>query len=334
MKFAFNKCTILLLLLVSASGSGTAGAVVLPKCAAPPFEGEAAVKAIKDELALPYHKTMMVNESANGRLAYCLSRSGMEESGLSFGVSQLDLRTNAKAWLAFVAILTKAVNDDPSVKFEDSDLTYMNARLAGANAPRAKDLLKKKDTRLDALLDRANAALQTASSKQTIDAIHVEDVKAEVAFIRNVQSTLAGSPVGGDRLLGASLAAKLLVMDYHNLFGSIEGKLKPFMMTGTVATAEGPLKIGGDSLAVSDIARFVLSTKQGRGCKANERAELLRRMGYVFNVAKASGDKTTWTKEDRSFFSQELPSILGERCVSRQVDLGHLRTITEQPLWQ
>jgi hypothetical protein len=162
-------------------------------------------------LAWAYHLTMMVNESDDGRLAYCLTRSGMVESGLSFGVSQLDLRTNSKAWPVFAGILQQAGRDHASLAFDDTELSYMKSRLVGQTAPRARDLLKQDDPRLDPLLVRADEALKSDLSRQTIDTIHTEHVKNEVAFITRTQEDLRSSSVGAGKLLETSLIAKLLI---------------------------------------------------------------------------------------------------------------------------
>jgi hypothetical protein len=121
-------------------------------------------------------------------------------------------------------------------------------------------------------------------------------------------------------------------MDYRNLFGDISGKLKPFLMTGAVTMTSGLVKTNSPTVAVSDIMRFILKTKQVAGCAANERAELLRRMGYAITIARANGDQTPWTQKDRDFFAQALPAILDDRCVSRRVNLDHVRELTRHPL--
>lgn len=131
---------------------GTAQAVVLPRCTAPAYAGAATIKAMNSNLAWAYHQVMMVNESENGRLAYCLSRSGMEESGLSFGVSQLDLRTNSRAWPVLVRMLQEAGEVQASLRFDDADISYLQSQLVGLRAPRAKDLMVLNDPRLDTLL--------------------------------------------------------------------------------------------------------------------------------------------------------------------------------------
>jgi hypothetical protein len=324
----------MILFVISVAFGGVAWAVRLPRCEAPPYGGQAAIKAIGSELAWAYHQTMMVNESGDGRFAYCLTRSGMEESGLSFGVSQLDLRTNPKAWPVFAGILQQAGRDHASLVFDDAELSHMKAQLVGKKkAPKARDLLKQDDPRLDPLLVRADEALKSDASRQTIDTIHTEHVKNEVAFVTRTQEDLRSSSVGAGKLLETSLVAKLLIMDYRNLFGDISGTLKPFLMTGAVTMPSGrPVNMSGQTLAVNDIMRFILETKQGSGCKANERAELLRRMGYAIDIARANGDQTHWTQEDRDFFAQALPAILDDACVSRQVDLNHMRALTRDSL--
>lgn len=326
MKIAFQLTA--LLIVVEVAFVGSTQAVTLPKCTAPPYGGEAAIKAIGDELAWPYHLTMMINESDNGRVAYCLTRSGMVESGLSFGVSQLDLRTNTKAWSVLVGILQQAARQYPNLSFDNNELSYLRSRLVGISAPRARDLLKQNDPKLDLLLVRVSDALKSDSSRAVIDAIHTEDVKSKVVFISRVQNDMRSSSVGAGKLLETSLVAKLLVRDFRNLFGSITGKLEPFMKTGVVKMTSGTVSKKAQNLTVSDIMQFVLMTKQGAGCRPNQKAELLRRMGNVIDIARAHGDKTAWTPEDRHFFKQTLPTILASPCVSHQVDLGHVRRLT------
>src|SRR5262249_21192738 len=124
----------------------------------------------------------------------------------------------------------------------------------------------------------------------------------------------------------------LLIMDYRNLFGDISGKLKPFLMTGAVTMTSGLVKTSSPAVAVSDIMRFILNTKQGAGGQVNERAELLRRMGYAVTIARTNGDQTAWTQDDRDFFARALPEILDDPCVSRQVNLDHVRALTRHPL--
>ncbi|MCK9621341.1 MAG: hypothetical protein M0R47_12485 [Methylobacter sp.] len=303
-------------------------AVTLPKCDAPFYAGQESIKNIGSNVAFAYHLTMMVNESDNGRVAYCLTRSGMSESGLSFGVSQMDLRTNDKAWPVFEKILQKTGGEQKSLAFEEADIKLMRTLLVGKGAPTAKDLLKKDNPSIEALLIRANDALKSSSSRSIIDALHVEHVKNEVDFIARVQKDLDTSSVGGSKLLANSLAAKLLIMDFHNLFGSINNKLKPFLMTGEATMMGHQIKIRGPSISVSDILQFVLNTKQGAGCEPNQRAEVLRRMGYVIMIARNNGDRTDWTSEDREFFNKILPDILSNPCVNSTVDLRHVRKLT------
>jgi hypothetical protein len=307
-------------------------AVTLPKCDAPSYGGQESIKNIDSEVALAYHLTMMVNESDNGRVAYCLTRSGMKESGLSFGVSQMDLRTNDKAWPVFEKILQKAGLEQKSLAFDEADIKLIKSLLVGKSAPTALDLLKKDNPSLDALLIRANEALKSNSSRSIIDALHIEHVKNEVDFITRTQKDLDSSLVGGNKLLASSLAAKLLIMDFHNLFGSIDNKLKPFLMTGEATIKGNQMKMRGPTIAVSDLVQFVLNTKQGSGCEPYERAEVLRRMGYVIMIAQDNNDRTVWTSEDREFFNKILPSILNNPCVdSKKVDLSHVRKLTQNP---
>lgn len=331
MKIAFQLTT--LLIVIGFAFMGSTQAVTLPKCSAPPYEGEAAIKAIGDDLAWPYHLAMMINESNGGRVAYCLTRSGMLESGFSFGVSQLDLRTNTRAWPVLDRILRQAGREHPSLSFDDNELSYFQSRLVGMMAPRARDILRQDDPKLDLLLVRANEALKSESARAVIDTIHTEHVKKELVFISRVQDDMRSSSVGAGRLLENSLVAKLLIMDFNNLYGGISEKLAPFMRTGVVKMKSGTIvSTKGQNLMVSDIVRFILTTKQGAGCKPNERAELLRRMGNVIDIARAHGDKTAWMPEDQEFFTQTLPAILDSPCVSRQVDLSHVRRLTKHPL--
>lgn len=320
-----SKIISLLLLFIAINSY----AVTLPRCNAPPYSGQDSIQSLDNKLALAFHLTMMINESDNGKVAYCITRSGMVESGLSYGVSQLDLRTNNRAWPILLNILQKVGQEDKSLAFSEEELNYIQLQLVGLKAPRAIDILKKDDPKLDVILEKVSVALKNESAQLIINNIHKEHIQKALEFISNTQNNLNTSSIGASNLLETSLFAKLLIMDYWNLFGSINEKLMPYMVTGKVALNSGQINISGKSLSVSDIMQFILKTKQGSGCKANERAELLRRMGYVLVNARANGDKTHWTIEDRNFFSKTLPSILDEPCVSHQVDLGHLRKFTQ-----
>jgi hypothetical protein len=298
----------------------------LPKCKAQKYNGTPAVRALGDTLVSAYNEVMLVNESLGGEAAYCLSRSGMEESGLSFGVSQLDFRTNdANAWPTFEKIVAVATEEVPDIKFSKDELEFLKSKLVTKKAPRAKDLLAKTDKRLEDLLFRANRALKTNGSQKIINEYHLRHVQLKAAFLRETSATIRGSRVKADELTRDSLAFQLLLMDFKNLFGSISGEVLPFMQNGVLEKNGKSLKIAGSKFAVSDMIKYSLTTKQGSSCTRSGRAEILRRTGYVLVIARKYGDKTTWTQADIEFFKNELPKVISERCTSRAVDLKHLR---------
>ncbi len=304
--------------------SGTLhAATTLPSCKAPGYSGNKSIRDLNDPLAVAYNSVMLVNESGGGLIAYCLSRSGMVESGLSFGVSQLDLRTNEKAWPVLEQILD-------ANGFSKNDMEYLKTKLVGLAAPRARDVLKQTDPRLQALLVKANEALGQPSSRKIIDDIHTTHVKEMVDFMSATTAAVAGSKAGAEKLLQNSMTAKLLIMDFKNLFGSINGQLLPFLNSGTVQTAKGTLTTAEKNISVSDIIRYELHTKQGSSCAGSGRAEILRRIGYVLSISKADGDNTSWSVADNKFFRDQLPEIIKDACVSHAVDLSHLAQFAKQ----
>ena len=300
-------------------------AVTIPRCTAPSYQGQQSIKLINNKLAWPYHLIMMVNEADDGRIAYCLTRSGMDNSGLSFGVSQLDLRTNTKAWPVLSKILESAGKVDNQLVLSNSDIEYLKLKLVGQTAPRTKDLLTQQDKVLDTLLTKVNQALKIKSSQVIIDEIHLEHLNSVLEFISKTENDLQSSNVGATALLKSSMTSNLLVLDYSNLFGGINSKLKPFMMSGSALLNNEVLRVSDSQLTVSDIIQFILKTKQASGCRSNERAEILRRIGYVLTIAKANGDQTSWTDKDRKFFTESLRPMLDDQCVSKLVDLNHFK---------
>jgi hypothetical protein len=326
LQIARLAATVLLILF-----SGYSLAAILPPCKAPSFLGQAKVAALQSPFLTAYNNVLLENEASGGKLAYCLSRSGMEESGLSFGVSQFDLRTNDLAWPSLLKIIAAGTRGGAANSLPPETIALLENRLRGKGAPKAKDLLLAKDDALDRGLEFVNAALASPLGRAIVDDLHVQHLLAQDQFLNRTVEALKDSSFGAGTLLQHSLSARLFLVDYSNLFGGIDQKLKPFLGTGSVELSGGKIRMLNDKVGFTDLLRFVLATKQAQGCKANERVEVLRRVNTVLQVSRREGEILALTNLDKAYLSQDFASILASKCVAQhKYDLGQLEDLVRE----
>jgi hypothetical protein len=234
---------------------------------------------------------------------YVLSNAGMAGCGLSFGVNQFDLNTNAKAAEALARVLRDAKAAAPGLAITEADILAIEAGAldlaASAIAP---------ETEPYRLVPLVNAALATQAGKAMLMVVSGEALAEDVAFLRAWTADL-NDVVGGATLLSDGTAAQLLCLDFFNLFGR-PTKLTDFLEGRAVSLVQVVVPPVVPPAGVTDLLRYMLLTKQGSGGAADERAEVLRRLNNVMQIAAPQGGWPVWSAKDETWFTTDLADIL------------------------
>jgi len=302
-----------------------AAAKAWPECEAPPFSGNDQVKALNSTFITAYHKLMLENESREGRIAYCLSLSSMDKSGLSFGVSQFDLRTNPAAWPALRIILTAVEKSEPygsALKLTPLENKAVELKLAFPDAPNGNTLIdpSKRSVELDSAIRKINDSLKTPTGMNLINDLTIRHLKSIGTIDENLRNQLSTkSKVFAGKLLNTSIASRLYIQDYSNLFDGINDTMLPLLLNGQAQYPKSNTRISitSDRANFSDMIRLALGTDQGKKCQVDGRSEVLRRIKNVVVIARESGETIPQTAIDRKYFSGELRKIIDSPCVSK-----------------
>jgi Ca2+-binding RTX toxin-like protein len=196
---------------------------------------------------------LWLNEVAR-RDPYRLYHARTATSGFSFGALQWDIPNHTplpgvvQARSIFLDIMANATGANGQRIINDETLQAIQALIDVEGDPAA----------LDAYLDSINAALDSEYGRQQIDANHVNETNALVAWVNNTVALVTDA--GDNAFLSASEAVRLFIGDFRNQFGDPRNNdLRNFLQGGSVNLGTGAIqKIG--PLGLADILNFYFST--------------------------------------------------------------------------
>jgi len=261
-------------------------------------------------IELEFVKVLLENEANGGRVAYCLSDARMSNgrNGLSFGFFQYDLAQNDAARFLLAKILERIVGfQDSSISPSDIQ-TIKKGRLSQV----APVLRASNDLRLRDLIERVNKSLATKLGRDEINADFILNIRRTLddnsKLINNIDDK-----AGSRSLLVSNNAARLLLLDYENFFGSItlQSKFLSYLSGRPTALKSGTIIVTAPA-STMDIANFYLSGKQGSGPASDERAECLRRINNVVRFYEETEGALNLNERDKVFLSQRLKPMLDD----------------------
>lgn len=296
----------------SVLASTTAYAFTLPPCSGATVHAEniffhpGAPDEKPTPLQLAFTNALLENEARGGQVAYCMSDAHMTngKNGLSFGFFQYDLARN-RAAAGILADILGVVVDLPNVGLTKEDISTIRAGGLSQTAPvlRASTSNSKKR-----LIERVNQALATELGVAELNAdfvLHIEKaIKSNDARVGKLTDK-----VGARTLLQSNGAARLLLLDYENFFGSFGEQFKGFLNGAPQRLTAGRIMIDAPA-STTDIINFYLSGKQGSGPARDERAECLRRINNVLRYSEEAQGALVLTKRDKAYLTEVLKPIL------------------------
>ncbi|MFZ1992063.1 MAG: hypothetical protein WAW96_20090 [Alphaproteobacteria bacterium] len=284
-------------------------AVDLPRCSGPPVTALPEIVAAQDQLLTELNAVFLENESAGGRVAYCLSDAKMTNglNGLSFGFNQYDLRRNSNAASILADILEKAHAANPELSLSQADIDSIRA---GKLSFAANSLSAIVDETLGKLLNDVDAALSTAAARRAINERYIDSLRNDVATLDTEVSALSET-VRAKSYLSTNRLGRLVLLDYENFLGHMGRQFKSYLNGEMVTLKAGTISISG-AASFTDIMRFYLATKQGAGANRDERAEVLRRLNNVVKQSEAIEGAAALAESDKAYLSGSLADILSD----------------------
>lgn len=269
-----------------------------------------------------YWRVCLLNES--GGEGNALSDAGMDSDdyGYSFGVKQFDLLKNDEAGRVLAKTL-EAVVGDPGCTVTAGEI----AEIRG-------DLLKRKISEVDEsgtlrdLVARINVALTLQRARDRLSELTRDWMAGEVDRLSADVATISNDHGARDYILESTLA-QLLLLDYKNLFGDDISTFKDLLCGEEITRDDGRLVAAIEgTTSLSDLLRYVLSTKQGHGPGRAQRPEILRRLNNVIHIGD---DPATieLTEKDRRWLVEELSPMLDSEneFVRREREDGEYDTL-------
>jgi hypothetical protein len=296
----------------SVFASTTAYAFTLPPCGGATVRAEevffhpGAPDDKPPPLKLAFTNALLENEARGGQVAYCMSDAQMTngKNGLSFGFFQYDLAQN-RAAAGILADILRSVVDLPDVDLTHEDIRTIRAGGLSQTAPVLRASTSKSKKRL---IERVNRALATELGVAELNADFVLHIEKAIENNDGRVGRLTDT-VGARALLQSNGAARLLLLDYENFFGSFGEQFKGFLNGEPQRLVAGTIVIDAPA-ATTDIINFYLSGKQGSGSARDQRAECLRRINNVLRYSEEAQGPIVLTARDKTYLTEVLKPIL------------------------